>query len=90
MHLSLYTFTHSLFPASSRDFEQDVDAPTAITLASAFERGSPRVTGVHTPWRSALIHAAVLLSWLALCAAALGAHGLMVWSIGLFYMGWRR
>lgn len=88
MHLSLYTFTHSLFPASSRDFEQDVDAPTAITLASAFERGSPRVTGVHTPWRSALIHAAVLLSWLALCAAALGAHGLMVWSIGLFYMGY--
>lgn len=56
------------------------------SLDDAFAAASPRATCVPTPWTSVAIHALVALLWAGLCVAALGAHGLWVWSMGLVYV----
>jgi cellulose synthase/poly-beta-1,6-N-acetylglucosamine synthase-like glycosyltransferase len=81
MHLSIHSFMPLHAPAESA-------APSQASLAEAFAAASPRVTGTERAWSSTAIHLGVLASWVVLCAAAFGAQGLLVWSIGLFYIAY--
>jgi cellulose synthase/poly-beta-1,6-N-acetylglucosamine synthase-like glycosyltransferase len=61
----------------------------AFSLEQAFANASPRRHRITTPWRSAVIHASVLLLWVALFLRAFaGSRGLFAWSAGIVYVGY--
>ncbi|RYE59925.1 MAG: hypothetical protein EOP20_03870, partial [Hyphomicrobiales bacterium] len=65
-------------------------------LARAFAHASPRVSPPATPWRSVLIHAAVLALWIVLFSRAfmqgstmghdVGSGPVWSWSVGVAYV----
>lgn len=72
-----------LRPRVARGTEQAPELPLA--LLGAYALASPRIINPPTPWRSVMIHAAVLSLWAVSVAAAFTAHGLWVWATGLVY-----
>jgi cellulose synthase/poly-beta-1,6-N-acetylglucosamine synthase-like glycosyltransferase len=60
----------------------------ADPLSAARVNASPRFTPDRTPWFSWTIHGAVLAAWAGLFALALGAGGLLAWSVGAAYIGY--
>ncbi len=67
-----------------------MDGPhVIISLEQAFANASPRRHRIGTPWPSAVIHASVLLLWVALFLRAFaGSRGLFAWSAGIVYVGY--
>ncbi len=59
-----------------------------FSLERAFAQASPRGKRMATPWPSALIHAGVLLLWVALVFRAFAGGGLFAWSAGIVYVGY--
>ena len=57
-------------------------------LAAARSRFSPRFAPPPTPAISVLIHAGVLMVWVALFLLACGQGGLFAWSVGLAYLAY--
>lgn len=60
--------------------------PADKALSAAFAAHSPRIAGVRTHWRGALIHLAVLLTWVGLCVSAMGGRGWAAWSVGVWFV----
>lgn len=58
------------------------------TTNHTFRLASPRYTKVATPSASWLIHAGVLVLWMALFAMAFRVTGLWAWATGLAYVGY--
>ncbi|MET0757315.1 MAG: glycosyltransferase, partial [Mycobacterium sp.] len=55
-------------------------------LAPAFARASSRLAPPPTPVVSMLIHAGVVVVWVALFLLAFGQGGVFAWSVGLAYL----
>ena len=70
----------------SPDLARATPALAEAELAARLTAQSPRRTPPPTPWVSTLIHAAVLVLWIALLGAPFGLHGVWVWSAGLVYV----
>jgi cellulose synthase/poly-beta-1,6-N-acetylglucosamine synthase-like glycosyltransferase len=64
--------------------EQSIDS----MLAERRQTISPRFSPPPTPPASLLIHAAVLVLWIALILRAFGGGGLFAWSAGLIYIAY--
>ena len=62
------------------------DPPLTDPLATALARASSRLSPPHTPVRSVLIHAAVLLVWLVLFGCAFVNGGVLAWAVGIAYV----
>jgi cellulose synthase/poly-beta-1,6-N-acetylglucosamine synthase-like glycosyltransferase len=60
------------------------------TLVHALRLASPRISPPPTPWRSVVIHAAVLLAWFGLFGLSLGPGraGLLAWQVGAVYIAY--
>ncbi|MGC4060869.1 MAG: glycosyltransferase family 2 protein [Aquabacterium sp.] len=66
-----------------RAFARPALVPNQQDLSLRFAASSPRMTGVRTPWRSALLHAAVLALLLASWYGMWRGQGIWTWSVGL-------
>jgi len=55
-------------------------------LRQALALASPQLAPGQTPWRSLLIHGAVLVLWALLFAMAFARGGVLAWSVGVAYV----
>ena len=69
-----------------QDLARATPAQVEADLSARLTAQSPRRTPPPTPWVSTVIHAAVLVLWVALLGAPFGLHGVWVWAAGLVYV----
>ena len=58
------------------------------SLAPALALSSSRLAPPPTPWRSIVIHAAVLVAWLLLFGVAFVRAGALAWAVGIAYIAY--
>lgn len=58
------------------------------SLRARLHAASPRYAPPPTPWRSHVIHGAVLMLWVALFAMVFRFSGVLVWSVGVVYVAY--